>query len=74
MSIETTQALIPFEGVTQPLPTVMHYEVDRFNNPYRTRPMSTAGYRAARVNSNYGKFGKMLESHSAIGENIDIYV
>ena len=74
MSIVSTQALVPFEGVIQPVLRAGYDMIDNYNSNYRPCVKSTAGFRLSRNNGNYGRLGKSLENQSALGENVDIYV
>ena len=75
MNIETTKALVPVQGVIQPIITIENKGIDHYNgyNRHKGRIISV-GYRPNRVHSTYGARGKEVENHVVVGGNIDIYV
>lgn len=75
MNAEITKAVVPFQGVIQPVSSVGNKITNQGNglNRYHEKMLSS-GFRPPRGNNSYGRFGKRLENQFALGMNVDIYI
>ena len=74
MSIEPTKALVPFEGIIQPVKSVGHRGMDKYGNDDRMGRMIGNRYKNNRILRNYDRLGNTLNGRSTLGEMVDIFV
>ena len=76
MNIQTTKALVPVQGSIQPIPNIVHKDIEQYNDQKRHQDRIFSGVYNSydRVNNIYGRFGKEVENQSLLGANVDLYV
>ena len=75
MSIDTSRALVPFNGLVPPVIGTERKEIDHYEG--RDRPMTRtvfSGSRSDRMTRLYGRHGREYRDGPGRGENIDMYV
>jgi hypothetical protein len=75
MTIQTETAIVPFQGIIQPLRSI-DQKILKYSegNRYRQNEMAAIDYGSDEAGNIYGRFGKELKSEYSLGENIDIYI
>jgi hypothetical protein len=74
MSINASRALVPFDGLIQPVMGTWHREIDNYEGRHHPNRTISGGFWSDHMNRTYGMFGKGYQEKPGRGENVDIYV
>jgi len=75
MTIQTETAIVPFQGIIQPIRSI-DYKIMKYSegDRYRHNEMSVVDYSSGQAGNIYGRFGEESKTDYSLGENIDIYI